>query len=90
MFEKLYELKPTNGQRSFYGKAVVKVKGNGTEVLQSYETDVIKRLPNGNLVRLWDGWSATTGKHVYAFCGIRKAEWDKMELNEEYSRQSLL
>lgn len=74
-----YELKPVTSQKSFYGKANVKVYDNGTQVLRSYETDVIYKDANGKLHRLWSGYSATTGKHIRAFCGIGKAEWDKME-----------
>ncbi len=65
-----YELMPTNGRKSFYGKAIVKVEGD-SETLQSYQTDVIKRV-NGRLIRLWDGWSATTGNHIASFCGLNK------------------
>lgn len=65
-----YELMPTNGRKSFYGKAIVKVEG-GSETLQSYQTDVVKRV-NGKLIRLWDGWSATTGNHIASFCGLNK------------------
>ena len=35
---------------------------------------------DGSLHRLWDGWSSTTGRHIFAFCGYRKKEWDKMEV----------
>ena len=71
----IYELKPTNGQKSFYGKALVKRNDDGTEVLYSYGTPVIKRTADGELVKMWDDWSATTGRHVKAFCGINKAEY---------------
>ena len=70
---KMYELIPTNGRKSFYGKARVMVEDNGTETLYSYETAIIKRIPGGELVRLWAGWSATTGRHIAAFCGLNKA-----------------
>ena len=33
-----YELTPTDGRKSFYGKAVVIVEDNGTETLYSYNT----------------------------------------------------
>ena len=56
-FEGMFELIPTNGQKSFYGKAVVEVK----------------RALNGDLTRLYAGWSQTTGKHIKAFCGLDKA-----------------
>lgn len=70
-----YELKPTNGRKSFYGKAVVVVEDNGTETLYSYGTPIVKRLVSGELVKLWDGWTATTGRHIKAFCGLSKAEY---------------
>ena len=68
-----YELTPTDGRKSFYGKAVVIVEDNGTETLYSYNTSIIKRLVSGELVKLWDGWTATTGRHIQAFCGLNKA-----------------
>lgn len=70
---KTYELIPTDGRKSFYGKAVVIVEDNGTETLYSYNTPIIKRLVSGELVKLWDGWTATTGRHIQAFCGLNKA-----------------
>lgn len=70
---KMYELIPTNGRKSFYGKARVMVEDNGTETLYSYDTAIIKRIPGGELVRLWARWSATTGRHIAAFCGLNKA-----------------
>lgn len=70
---KMYELIPTNGRKSFYGKARVMVEDNGTKTLYSYDTAIIKRIPGGELVRLWAGWSATTGRHIAAFCGLNKA-----------------
>ena len=68
-----YELTPTDGRKSSYGKAVVIVEDNGTETLYSYNTPIIKRLVSGELVKLWDGWTATTGRHIQAFCGLNKA-----------------
>lgn len=70
-----YELVPMTGQKSFYGKAVVVVEDNGTETLYSYGTPIVKRLVSGELVKMWDGWTATTGKHIKAFCGLSKAEY---------------
>ena len=71
-------LLPRDGHKSFYGKAIVRSYGDGTDVLRSYNTDVISRKADGTLVRHWGGWSATTGRHVAAFAGINKAAWDKM------------
>lgn len=69
---KMYELRPIDGRKSFYGKAVVEVDASG-ETLYSYNTPIIKRTAAGELVRLWAGWSATTGRHIAAFCGLNKA-----------------
>lgn len=76
----IYELKPLY-QKSFYGKAKVIVKGE-TKYLRSYDTIVMSRDGNGKLHRYWNGWSATTGKHIRAFCGIGKTEWNKMEVEK--------
>lgn len=70
---KKYELIPNDGRKSFYGKAVVEVADDGSETLYSYNTAIIKRTAAGELVKLWDGWSATTGRHISAFCGLNKA-----------------
>ena len=77
---KVYELQPIGSVKSFYRKAFVVVDDDGSETLQSYQTKVIRKDADGTLHRLWSGWSATTGRHIYAFCGIRKKEWDKMEI----------
>lgn len=76
------ELRPVDGRKSFYGKALV-IRMNGKEVLQSYDTIVAYRDHKGELHRTWDGWSATTGRHIYAFCGKHKAEWDKLPIEDE-------
>lgn len=72
---KKYELVPTDSRKSFYGKAVVMVEDNGTETLYSYNTPIIKRLVSGELVKMWDGWTATTGRHIKAFCGLNKTAY---------------
>lgn len=72
---KIYDLIPTDGRKSFYGKAKVFIEDDGTETLYSYNTPIIKRTAAGELVRIWDGWSATTGRHIAVFCGMRKAEY---------------
>lgn len=72
---KTYELRPVDGRKSFYNKATVTIDDEGTETLYSYGTPIIKRFTSGELVKLWDGWTATTGRHIYAFCGLRKAEY---------------
>lgn len=76
----MYELIPVDHRKSFYGKAVVACAKNGSKTLFSYGTPVIRRNSDGTLSRLWNDWSATTGRHVAAFCGINKKQWDKMEV----------
>lgn len=68
-----YELTPTDSHKSFYGKCYVMRDENGTETLYSYNTPIIRRTAGGELRRLWEGWSATTGRHIAAFCGLNKA-----------------
>lgn len=74
-----YELIPVNGRKSFNHKAIVEVDNNGNETLYSYETPIIKRLASGELVKLWNGWSVTTGNHIAAFCGLNKAGFMALE-----------
>lgn len=72
---KIYELMTTNGRKSFYGKAIIKQFADGSEVLQSYQTDVLKKTAEGVFIRLWDGWSATTCIHIKSYCGMSKKEF---------------
>lgn len=80
------KLIPTDGRKSFYGKAVVMIDDDGTETLYSYDTPIIKRLVSGELIKLWDGWSATTGRHIKAFCGLNKSGYEKLELEKNIER----
>ena len=80
-----FELKPTNGRKSFYGKAEVIQKDNGDIELKSYST-IVARIRNGNFERLWDGYSVTTMNHINSFIdtfGIRgggKAWWQSLQV----------
>ena len=47
---KIYELTPTNGRKSFYGKAKVIIEDNGTETLYSYDTPLLNGLQVVNLL----------------------------------------
>ena len=40
---KIYELKPTDGRKSFYGKAQVHIDFDGSETLYSYGTPILTR-----------------------------------------------
>lgn len=82
---KTYELSPVLGQQeSFYGKAHVQEYDDGSAVLFSYYTPIIRREKNGSLSRLWAGWSATTGRHIYAFCGLRKKDFTALPVDRRY------
>ena len=78
---KQFELKPFYSQKSYYGKAIVTEYGNGEKYLKSYQTTVAMIDSKGKFHRLWDGYSATTSKHVsdfmrlYGLQAICKKEW---------------
>lgn len=65
-----------------YGANAVEVDG----ILVSYRTAVARIGRDGSFHRLWDGWSATTGRHVNKFRQshgmgkITKGEWLDMEV----------
>jgi hypothetical protein len=78
-----YYLKPKGTQKSFGGKAVVREYENGDKILFSYLTPVLKQTKDGKLIRLWEGYSATTGRHVEAFAGITGSHFKNMSVQEE-------
>lgn len=68
-------------QASYYGKAKVREE-NGFLILRSYDTDVLRiDVEKHTFSRLWNGWSATTAKHVNDFLKqngfnvLSKKEW---------------
>ncbi len=82
---KVFELRPTNGRKSFYGKASVIEKDNGDIELRSYDT-IVARIRNRKFERLWSGYSATTMNHINSFIdaygidGGGKAWWISLEV----------
>ena len=58
-----------NRKRLNYMNACVKYYDDGSEILQSYSTDVVKKTPDGKYIRLWHSWSPATMKQVKAYCG---------------------
>lgn len=94
-----YELKPfRTNQKSFYRKARVTASYNGDDmhlVLQSYETNVVMvKITKGGMPqvrRLWDGYSATTMRHVNellmqeGFPKLSARAWRSMEVGKFYS-----
>ena len=59
----------TSRKQLNYMQAWIKYYDDGSEILQSYSTDVVKKTPDGKYIRLWRGWSPTTMKHVKTWCG---------------------
>ncbi len=78
-----YYLKPKGNQKSFGGKAIVKEYENGDKILFSYLTPVLKQTKEGKLIRLWEGYSATTGRHVESFAGITSKYFKNMNVQVE-------
>ena len=72
----IYDLKPITKQRSFYGKAQVMIETDH-EYLMSYETPIIFK-SDDKLYRIWKKWTATTGKHIKAYCGLNKKEFEEL------------
>lgn len=74
---KVYELVPTNGRKSFYGKAKVVVEKN-TETLYSYDTPICVRNNENNTIKklYYHPLSNTTAAHVKSFCGLTKKEFE--------------
>lgn len=72
------ELLLNDSRKSFYNKAVIRKYANGTQVLYSYDTPIISISENGVKKALWHGWSATTGRHIRAFCGLNKSEYQAL------------
>lgn len=76
----MIDLKPIN-QKSFYHKAKIYTDKDGSIVLHSYNTDVIKITKGGEIIRLWNGYSNTTKKHINDFLvqngfkPMNKKEW---------------
>lgn len=72
--KRVFDLPVMNGTRkSFYGKAKIIEYENGDVELLSYNT-VVCRIHNGLFQRVWNGYSATTMRHINAFLTFYKIE----------------
>ena len=80
---KMYELIPTNGRKSFYGKAIV-IEKDGWVFLKSYNTIVCGIDSANNFHRFWNGWSMTTWNHIRSFQNQidNKKEWDNITIEK--------
>ena len=83
---KKFELAPIDSRKSFYGKAFVTEYSDKLAILTSYTTEVA-RIESGQFVRMWDGYSPTTQRHVNAFRSmygletITGTEWKKLPVD---------
>ena len=56
---------------------------DGSEILQSYDTQVLRRYNDGTIVRIWSGWTPTTGKHICRFCGLNKKQYLELPMGNK-------
>lgn len=82
-----YYLVPNDCHKSFYGKAVVEENENGSKTLFSYNVKIMTILDNGNVVKHWNGYTATTQRHIRAFSGLDKKSFALLPVNVETSIQ---
>lgn len=74
-----------DARKTFYGKAVVTEFDNGDIELTSFKT-IVCRIHNKRIQKLWNGYSATTMRHINAFLkfydmdGGGKTWWNNLEL----------
>ncbi len=86
LFERT-ELAPLPGQQqSFYGKAKV-IQLHDHQRLESYDTPIMDMYQDGSVMRLWGGWSNTTGRHIKAFCGMTKKEFCSLPIRERVAME---
>lgn len=80
------ELSSYDIQKSFYKKAYIYINAdeynNYIITLYSDNTPILS-IDNGVFKRLWNGWSAKTGRHIKAFCGFNKKEFFEIPYYEE-------
>lgn len=78
------ELKPINdSHKSFYGKAIVAINDN-IITLYSYNIKICSIVNKCQFIRYWNGYSATTNRHIAEFClqngftPYSKKEWENL------------
>lgn len=76
----IYDLTPTDSRKSFYGKARVEIDTEEkSRTLYSYDTKILTIYEDGRIVKHWDGWSQTTGRHIKAFCEMDKKQFENLK-----------
>ena len=74
LFIETYEPTPKD-RKSFYGKAQVLRYTDGY-ILKSYDTYVLAyKASTDEYIRLWGGYSATTGRHIASVAPLNKAAY---------------
>ena len=78
------ELMPSNGRKSFYGKATV-LEGNGLYFLKSYNTIVCSADQDGKVTKYFQPTTKTTVRHLKAFLeqftDIDNAQYKTLEID---------
>lgn len=90
MKDKIFELPCLDNRKSFYGKAQV-IEHEGCKYLKSYNTIVCSITADGHFVRMWDGYSATTQRHVNSFLDFYgmprelggKSAWNRLPVESQ-------
>ena len=87
--EHIFDLPCTDGRKSFYGKAKI-IECKEGRYLQSYDTIVCFLSYGGTFEKLWDGYSATTMRHINSFMDFigwneygGKTWWNSLEVWEK-------
>ena len=93
--ERIFDLPCSDGRKSFYGKAKV-IECKEGRYLQSYDTIICFISYGGTFEKLWDGYSATTMRHINSFMNFagwneygKKAWWDSLGTGKKYTRFSM-
>lgn len=91
----VFDLRPIDGRKSFYGKAQV-IRYNGWVYLRSYQTIVCAIDPCDKFHRYWWSYSVTTMRHVNAFLsayglpGGGKAWWNAQPISPMHDKRVTL
>lgn len=93
--EELIQTKNENEEflEGTYKRAKVRKLNDGTKELYSYKTKVAILTKGGNFIKLWDGYSLTTLKHVNIFRidnglkEINKKEWNELETKKRINKR---
>lgn len=79
----MFDLIPTN-RKSFYGKAQVDIEDDGSTVLYSYGTPIVRKHPDGTIKRIYPkDLSNTTARHLIAFCDLHTSDFRKLEFDNK-------